>query len=417
MLLLKRALSIRTIPLFLVLGIVLLSTCIGEHRETPVAEPVVNLLSEKNMLVGSVACRKCHQEIYDNYLNTAHKATSAPASIQSIKGSFLSGKNAYLFGNQDSVVMRNTDSGLYQFNYVGGELRYAYPFGITVGSGTKGQSFLFWRDNHLFQMAVSYYANTDSWANSPGFPRHKAHFDRPIHSECMGCHGSFSDVDYTSGFLLEAYNPKIMIMGVNCERCHGPGGNHVEKFSSSPNAKGDPLLINAAKLTRLQQLDACGVCHASIYKTLNPTVSFRTGDTLAMVPMENLDSSGRIDVHGNQYGMLKRSKCFTASATMTCSTCHDPHKTERGNEILFSQRCMACHTEKNTDFAKMNPSIPVDQIKKKCITCHMPKQESQVLNVRLEQDKPQTPAIMRSHLIRIYPDTNSSITLLYNKGK
>jgi hypothetical protein len=77
---------------------------------------------------------------------------------------------------------------------------------------------------------------------------------------------------------------------------------------------------------------------------------------------------------------------------------------------------MACHTEKNTDFAKMNPSIPVDQIKKKCITCHMPKQESQVLNVRLEQDKPQTPAIMRSHLIRVYPDTISSITLLYNKG-
>jgi mono/diheme cytochrome c family protein len=190
----------------------------------------------------------------------------------------------------------------------------------------------------------------------------------------------------------------------------------VEKFSRDARAGGDRLLVNAARLSRLQQLDACGVCHASIYKTLNPMVSFRTGDTLAMVPMENLDTTGKIDVHGNQYGLLKRSKCFTASATMTCSSCHDPHKNERGNEALFSQRCMSCHTDKNTDFAKMAPGMAIEQVKQKCITCHMPNQESKVLNVRLDQNGQRTPAVMRSHLIRVYPDTIPSIAALYLKS-
>ena len=411
----KKLLSTYAVGLLLAIGIFLLATCTGKRKDTAIAEPVVNLVGENNMLVGSANCRSCHQEIYDSYLHTAHKATAAPATPETVKGSFQEGHNTYLFGKQDSVVMRATDSGLYQINYVGGKIQHAYPFGIVVGSGTKGQSYLYWRDNYLFQMAISYYASSNSWSNSPNFPRFRAHFDRPIHSECMGCHGSFTDLDFNAGSLLEAYNPKTLVMGVNCERCHGPGGNHVEKYTKDPKAKGDPLLLNAAKLSRIQQLDACGVCHSSIKKTMNPIVSFRTGDTLTMIPMENLDSTGRIDVHGNQYGLLKRSKCFTASTTMTCSTCHDPHKAERGKEALFSQRCMACHTDKNTDFAKMAPSMAVDQVKQKCITCHMPNQESKTLTVRQDQTRSTTPAIMRSHLIRVYPDTLPSISALISK--
>jgi len=406
----------QVIGLLLGLCVLLLSTCVGRRKETAVAEPRVNLPAEKNVLVGSAACRNCHQEIYDNYIRTTHKSTSAPADLTNVKGSFVEGHNAYLFGKQDSVVMQSTDSGLYQVNYIGGQLRYAVPMDIVVGSGTKGQTYLYWRENHLFQLAISYFTSANSWSNSPGFPRYRAHFERAIHSECMGCHGSFADVDFNSGSMLEAYNPKTLVMGVNCERCHGPGGNHVEKFTHDPKATGDPLLVNAARLSRLQQLDACGVCHASISKMMDPPpVSFRTGDTLKMVPLDNLDTLGRIDVHGNQYAMLKRSKCFKASVTMTCTTCHDPHKAERGSEALFSQRCMACHTDKNTDFAKMIPSMPVDQIKQKCITCHMPNQESRTLNVRLEQTQSRTPAVMRAHLIRVYSDTIPSISVLYRK--
>lgn len=411
----KKILTVYVVAFSLVLSIFLLTTCTGGRSSEQVAEPTVYLTSEKNTLVGSAACSTCHREIYESYLGTTHKATSAPANRETVLGSFDPGSNVFRFRESDSVVMRDTDSGLYQFHYVNGKLLYPYRFGIVVGSGTKGQSYLYWRENHLFQMAISYYANANSWSNSPGFPRYKAHFARPIHSECMGCHGSFTDVDFSSGTLLEAYSPNTMVMGVNCERCHGPGGNHVEKFSRDAKAGGDPLLVNAAKLSRIQQLDACGVCHASIYKTLNPMVSFRTGDTLAMVPMENLDSTGKIDVHGNQYGMLRRSKCFTASTTMTCSSCHDPHKKERGNEALFSQRCMNCHTDKNTDFEKMAPGMPVADVKQKCITCHMPNQESKVLNVRLDANSQRTPAVMRSHLIRIYPDTIPSIAALFRK--
>jgi hypothetical protein len=110
-----------------------------------------------------------------------------------------------------------------------------------------------------------------------------------------------------------------------------------------------------------------------------------------------------IDVHANQYGLLRASPCFKNSITMTCNTCHNTHENERGNTVLFSQRCMNCHSSGNEKDCKLKQSLG-SAITKNCIDCHMPLQPSRAISVRLQETNAPVSALIRSHFISIYPD-------------
>jgi hypothetical protein len=58
--------------------------------------------------------------------------------------------------------------------------------------------------------------------------------------------------------------------------------------------------------------------------------SYMPGQSLDRYLAPNpLDTSEHPDVHGNQVGLLERSRCYLSSPSMTCSTCHNVHATER----------------------------------------------------------------------------------------
>jgi hypothetical protein len=382
--------------------IFLFSECVFTGQ---VIDPIIYLKAENNSLVGSVKCRQCHEEIYNDYLATAHKNTSSPANSKNVKGSFEEGKNSFVFNFYDGVVMQDLDSGLYQVNFMNRKFDKAYRFDIVVGSATRGQSYLYWNDDRLFQLPISYFTNTDSWSNSPGYADDAAYFGRAIGSQCVGCHASHAEVIPDNKSRFERFDKDNIIYGVNCERCHGPGGNHVELFSKNPNYIGANLIVNAKNLSQRQQLDACGVCHSSITKDLKNALYFKTGDTLYRHASIVNDTSMSLDVHGNQYGLLQQSMCFVKSAKMTCSTCHDPHKQERSDFNVYSQRCMNCHTEKNTDFSNMVAGVSKEVVMQNCIDCHMPNKESKMLNVKLSMDSKNKPAVIRTHLVGIYPSS------------
>ena len=172
-------------------------------------------------------------------------------------------------------------------------------------------------------------------------------------------------------------------------------------------------IINAASLSQRQQLDACAVCHSSGQKDLNLGLLFHTGDTLVHSVKNALDTTVKLDVHGNQYGLLVATKCFRVSGTITCSSCHNTHQQERGNTALFSKRCMNCHSiEKNT-FCKMAPKLDNAVLINNCIDCHMPAKESHTLNVKVEDETKHKPAVIRTHFITVYPEeTKKFIQLL-----
>ena len=105
-------------------------------------------------------------------------------------------------------------------------------------------------------------------------------------------------------------------------------------------------------------------------------------------------------MHGNQLGLLQASKCFRLSKTMTCITCHNIHKNERGKTELFSQRCMSCHIEKHKTIA----GISNNNLIKNCIDCHMPLQTSRSISFLLQGKEQPVNAKMRTHYITVYND-------------
>ncbi|MEN9445518.1 MAG: hypothetical protein RL728_30 [Bacteroidota bacterium] len=363
-------------------------------------DPVIQLTNEGNTLVGSRQCRNCHEDIFDSYLNTAHSKTSLPANRKTVKGSFKDGENNFIYSYYDGIVMKDLDSGLFQLNFLNRKFDKAYQFDIVIGSGTRGQSYLNWAHDRLLQLPISYYTTSNSWANSPGFPNDVAFFGRAIGSQCLGCHASFVNTLPVAKGEIDRFDKNSIVFGVNCEKCHGPGGNHVDLLNKNPNAKGDLKIVNAKKLSQRQQLDACGICHSSISKDLKPALGFRTGDTIYNT--FQFDTTHNLDVHGNQYGLLKQSKCFINSTKMTCSSCHDVHKNERGDKKIFSLRCMGCHTKDKTNYKQMAPELSDDVIMSNCIDCHMPNKNSEILNVQLSLEAKHRPAVIRSHHIKIY---------------
>ena len=107
---------------------------------------------------------------------------------------------------------------------------------ITLGSGRQGQTYLFWQENVLFQLPVSYHAPSDSWSNSPGYPTDQILFNRSVSARCLECHATyFKSGKPTDG--NETFDRKQVMLGVDCERCHGPAARHVTFHLKNPSGR------------------------------------------------------------------------------------------------------------------------------------------------------------------------------------
>lgn len=357
-----------------------------------------------NQYAGSAACANCHKQVYDSFTLTGHYLSSLPATTNSIKGSFENGKNEFHYSPDVFVAMEKKEDGYYQTEYVHGNPTVSHRFDITVGSGMRGQTYLSWDDNVLIQLPISYLTSVNDWTNSPG-DLNNVIFDRKINSTCLQCHTTYAgDIPGIPKNSPEEFDHDKILYGIGCERCHGPGAEHVRYQTDNPSAKVAKYIINPAGFTRQQSLDMCAQCHGGRMRNIKPPFSFKPGDTLHKFFMQfPFMNSGGIDVHGNQLGLLDKSKCFLSSSTMTCVTCHSPHDDNRGNLALYSERCMTCHNKEHGTFCKINPNL-VSNITSNCIDCHMPKQSSKAIVMQLQNSKEPIGQLLRTHLIAVYND-------------
>lgn len=360
---------------------------------------------------GSEKCISCHKAIYDTHIHTAHFLTSGIASEKNITGSFDSGKNTFTYSSGDVMQMEKHPSGFFQAAYINGVERKSQRFDIVIGSGTKGQSYATWADNKLMQLPITYFTSAHAWSNSPGYPD-KIAFNRPITSRCLECHATFAEKIGPQNNGPEAFNPNRMILGVDCEKCHGPALEHVTYQTEHPEDKKGKFIINPAAFTRQQSLDMCTLCHGGRLQKTKPSFGFTAGNKLSNyflidTTAKNVDN---IDVHGNQFGLMAASKCFIKSGTLTCNNCHNTHENEKGKGAIFSERCMSCHNTQhgNGVVCKMTSSLG-NTISKKCVDCHMPELPSMAIAVLLQGSNMPTPAYMHTHLIKAYPEATKKV--------
>jgi hypothetical protein len=355
---------------------------------------------------GSAACQNCHKEIFQRFGLTAHYRDSRPANGETILGSFDSGRNRFNYRGEVVVVMERKDSGFFETAYRDGQHYRTAPIDIVIGSGRKGQTYLYWNDEKLFQLPISYFTPLDCWCNSPGYTIDSPTFNRRVPSQCLECHATNARTVFRNNSEYGDFFDKSQILyGIDCEKCHGPGAQHVDFHTANPGETIGRYIVNTGRLTRQQKLDACALCHSGSRIPLMPAFSFRAGDTLNLFSQAkyNPANGSTLDVHGNQYGLLTSSKCFMQSQ-MDCGSCHNVHVNEAGNVKLFSQRCMNCHnpTTHDTCTVKVTAGLVLAD---NCIDCHMPALPSQRIILALSNvgnTGKSVNNLVRTHHIAIY---------------
>ena len=348
------------------------------------------------IFIGNEKCLSCHED-YRKYPGTAHHLTSQPATANSIAGSFAPGKNILRTSQRElQYRMEARPDGFFQTGVLGTppeSVSLSERFDLVIGSGRKGQTYLYWgKEDQLFQLPVSYWTEVASWVNSPGYGDRSLEFSRPVVPRCLECHASFFEPVANS---VNAYRRSNYILGISCEKCHGPGKQHADLNAPGAPKPSDQAIVNPAKLPRDRQMSLCSLCHGGIGIAKAPEFSFKVGDALEdflrlEIPKEDVS----LDVHGNQVALLERSKCFKSS-TMTCSTCHNVHLRQR--EVGdFSKTCLACHKVESCGLFPRRGRAIVG----KCVDCHLPNQTSNV--IASTHDGVRIRPKVRNHWIKVY---------------
>lgn len=368
---------------------------------------------------GSERCQSCHAAIYQGYAQTAHAHTSQPPAAGTIRGSFEPSGNQFDFQDGWKVVMEKKGGLFYQTAYQHGQKIRSQSFDVVVGSGRKAQTYLYYNSSLVYQLPISYFVPEHSWANSPNFPADHPKFDRVVPSGCFGCHSS--GVGVTESFRglqkREAFEKGKVIYGIDCERCHGPAAAHVAWQETHPQEKTARNITSIHRLNRQQSVDLCGLCHSGTKNMQQPAFFFQPGQVRDDYFFAEYGGSlpDQLDVHGNQYALLKGSRCFLQSQTLTCNSCHRPHQQERDNLAAFSQRCLTCHQSVTHRFTGQE-TLRANALTNNCIDCHMPQKASSVITLLTQQQRAAKPDSIRTHLIKIYGDETAKF-LRAAKGK
>lgn len=259
-----------------------------------------------------------------------------------------------------------------------------------LGSGNSSRSYLHQNElGELYQFPIVWYSKLNQWGMAPGYDRaqHQG-FERRIGSRCMFCHNAYANLPEGSDAAGVAPRfPLELPQGIGCQRCHGPGAEHV-RLALDP-AVGDAQLaaaiVNPGKLPAARLDDVCNQCHLQPSTQLDShlqrlgrgSYSFRPGEVLAdfrlgLVLPQFGDGSETFEVNHHST-RLRESACFENSAgALACIRCHDPHAkpapkilTERVREV-----CMGCHAgESMHDSLEDKPETS----RADCAACHMPR--------------------------------------------
>lgn len=264
-----------------------------------------------------------------------------------------------------------------------------------IGSGAHVRTYLHAAPGgELFQLPLAWYSQTKRWGMNPGYdnPNHYG-LTRRIERDCYFCHNAYPDVPAGSDALEEPpLFPKELPEGIGCQRCHGPGAEHV-RVAGAPVASIKEVresIVNPATLSPRQREEVCFQCH--LQPNLSPTslvrvfdrgeFSYRAGeplnDYLFYVDYdEPPGNTERFEINHHPYRLFQ-SSCYKKSAgRMSCLTCHDPHvKVLPGERAAhYRAKCLSCHGDNDCPHCRI--SVPGDDLPKDCVACHMPQRRPQ----------------------------------------
>jgi hypothetical protein len=150
---------------------------------------------------------------------------------------------------------------------------------------------------------------------------------------CFACH-STGPLSFSADESITPHE-----LGVRCEACHGPGGDHAR--DPRRNALAMPGQSPADDLNKL-----CGECHR---------MPAAAGDATDLKNPWNAR---------HQPLLLAASACFRQSqGRLSCLTCHSPHASAERRRDAYDAKCRNCHAAPRHTRAIAGRA---------CVECHMP---------------------------------------------
>lgn len=304
-------------------------------------------------LIDETSCVACHVQA-EEFSRTGHANTLVPAaaeiSVATLKqlaqsaAAQTEGTGIDLRGDVPRVQFESSaGAGELTLDWCFGSGRHARTWVATMADSQGATD--------LLEFRWSWYASLQGFDVTPGQPdRHfgtylgpcGVFYDHPKARRCFACHTTYLPIDDGRLGLSEVWP------GVTCQRCHGPRRAHVESDGQVQNDFWKTATPDEA-------VNRCAQCH-------------RRADEVEVDEIRP-DNAGlaRFQPIG-----LVQSKCFTESGTLTCTTCHDPHRPLDVQDSLGIWQCVQCH----------GPGDPTHTLcaaghRDDCLTCHMPKVQAE----------------------------------------
>ena len=345
---------------------------------------------------GSAACRECHSDVYDRWKATGMANMLRPYEPSIIIGDFSGsvsspdGARPVIAGSKHFIEVRNAETLAWT----------RYPIDYVIGSKWQQAYATRLDDSRMLVFPIQYSRLRSAWVNywkivdAPGSPRtdisrfHTVPPDAVYQNSCAPCHTS--QLSFPQGAAQPA-EATFRESGINCEMCHGPSLNHVERLKGRNTEPGDTdTTIRFAELGADRYVAVCAQCHAqsAVHDAQpgGPVNYSAVGAPFRTYPMELPSNFARKAFYrdGRHRATtfiseaFARSSCFRTGGA-TCGSCHDPHppnaasnptslKFERDSDAM----CLQCHSGFKESPERHTRHAP-DTEASKCVSCHMPR--------------------------------------------
>ncbi len=322
--------------------------------------------------VGSKSCQKCHADIYQRWQKTpmANVVRDPREHPEAIIPDLSKPDPLVKFTKADVAFVYGSIWKQRYFTRVGSDY---FPEGAQ------------WDVTHKVWRPYFVAPNTDWW--EPFYP--PANSKRPTGPTCDGCHS----VNYN------IHDKTVTEWNVGCERCHGPGSQHVAHHSAKN-------ILNPGRMDYVRANDTCIACHSQ-GRPLNNPIEHRYYDwAVGYEAGRNLSDYWKLEDHslgettfthfadGTAHKNRMQGNDFVQSVMyrrgVTCFSCHDAHGSGNYAELRepASKICLDCHTPGGLNGPRAatleeHTHHKAGSAGSDCVACHMPAIQTEIADVKV----------------------------------
>jgi predicted CXXCH cytochrome family protein len=321
--------------------------------------------------VGSQACQKCHVEIYEHWRKTPMaNVVRDPREFPDAIIPNLATNTVSKFTKDDVALVYGSIWKQRYFTKRGDDY-FPEPAQWDITNRV-------WRPYFVAK-------GSDWW--EPFYP--PDNMQRPTGPTCDGCH--------SVGYNI--HTKQVAEWNVGCEKCHGPGSEHIEHPS-----RGNTL--NPAHMDYVQGTDTCIQCHSQGRPLTSPIegkyYDWPVGYSVGL----NLSDFWSLEEHtlgettfthyadGTAHKNRMQGNDFVQSLMyrhgVTCFSCHDTHGTDNYAQLRkpADKLCLDCHgplslSGPRTGTIEEHTHHKAGSAGSSCIACHMPKIATEMADVKV----------------------------------